>query len=258
MSYKFDCHCHVHEGSPDSKVAIKDYIDILISKGFSGMLVTDHDSYGGFEYWKSSLKDCVSDTFSVLRGIEYDTWDGGHFIVVMPEGCDAVRLTHKGLSVKKLIEYVHENGGILGPAHGFSEPFLSLYRTGRYKFDKSITSQFDFIEGFNACEHGRDNERACAVAKEYGLPTIGGSDAHWEKCVGEGYTSFSEPIKGNDDFIAYIKSGKPVEAGGNRYIGTTRDKLGRFNKLLVYGFFPYNKLSCMKHKVLHKFDKRSK
>ena len=48
MGYvKFDMHCHTAEGSVDAKISIDDYINILRKKGFGGMLVTDHDSYGG-------------------------------------------------------------------------------------------------------------------------------------------------------------------------------------------------------------------
>ena len=44
---KLDMHCHTAEGSTDSKVGIEDYIISLKKQGYNGMLVTDHDSYGG-------------------------------------------------------------------------------------------------------------------------------------------------------------------------------------------------------------------
>lgn len=46
---RFDMHCHTAEGSPDAKVKILDYIDLLKQRGFHGMLVTDHDSYSGYK-----------------------------------------------------------------------------------------------------------------------------------------------------------------------------------------------------------------
>lgn len=83
MKYvKFDMHCHTAEGSVDAKVNIEDYIKILRSKGFGGMLVTDHDSYGGYEAYVNSGKKY--DDFVVLRGIEYDSLEFGHFIVILP------------------------------------------------------------------------------------------------------------------------------------------------------------------------------
>ena len=45
---KLDMHCHVKEGSLDSKVSLEEYISCLKSQGFDGMLVTDHDTYKGY------------------------------------------------------------------------------------------------------------------------------------------------------------------------------------------------------------------
>ena len=53
---KIDMHCHTREGSPDGKVPIEQYIRMLRNQGFGGMLVTDHDSYGGYRYWKNNIK----------------------------------------------------------------------------------------------------------------------------------------------------------------------------------------------------------
>lgn len=85
MGYvKFDMHCHTAEGSVDAKVGIDDYIKILKSKGFNGMVVTDHDSYDGYDAYLSYGKKY--DDFVVLRGIEYDSLEFGHFIVILPQG----------------------------------------------------------------------------------------------------------------------------------------------------------------------------
>ena len=84
MGYvKFDMHCHTAEGSVDAKVGIDDYIKILKSKGFNGMVVTDHDSYDGYDAYLSYGKKY--DDFVVLRGIEYDSLEFGHFIVILPQ-----------------------------------------------------------------------------------------------------------------------------------------------------------------------------
>lgn len=82
---KIDMHCHTREGSPDGKVPIEQYIRMLRNQGFGGMLVTDHDSYGGYRYWKKNIKGDKYQDFLVLKGIEYDTLDAGHILVIMPE-----------------------------------------------------------------------------------------------------------------------------------------------------------------------------
>lgn len=37
---KIDMHCHVREGSVDSRVSLDEYITTLKEKGFDGMLIT--------------------------------------------------------------------------------------------------------------------------------------------------------------------------------------------------------------------------
>ena len=49
---KIDMHCHTAEGSIDARVGIVDYVKELINKGVDGMLVTDHNSYKGYEHWQ--------------------------------------------------------------------------------------------------------------------------------------------------------------------------------------------------------------
>lgn len=244
---KFDMHCHTHEGSPDSSVSIEEYARILISQGFDGMLVTDHDSYDGYRFWSKNLKDKNEfKDFVVLRGIEYDTFDAGHFIIILPMHEEPRLFEKKGLSLRRLIKIVHRHGGILGPAHPFGEKFLSIYNTGIFKKHTSITSSFDFIEGFNSCEDQIDNDKAKDIARMYDKACFAGSDSHKSTCVGTAITEIDANIKNENDLIRYIKNGNKPTISGKRWIGTIKDHLGPFNKFLVYGFFFYNKYGALK------------
>lgn len=240
---KFDMHCHTKEGSPDSRIPVLEYAHILKDKGFDGMLITDHDSYDGFRAWKHEFRDKGPEKFYVLKGIEYDTIDAGHFLVIMPNNVTLKILELRGLPFFILADLVHKNGGILGPAHPFGEKFLSIFNTGHFRYMHNISKHFDFLEGFNACEEMENNIAAMQVAEEYDLPTFGGSDAHKFESIGLGYTEFPEGIRirTNDDLIDYIKRDGHPECGGERFFGTTKDKLGRLNKVLVHSFWFYNK-----------------
>jgi len=262
---KIDMHCHTQEGSPDGHVPIEEYINSLKSQGFDGMLVTDHDSYNGYRYFKEHLKDKIKD-FVVLKGIEYDTVDAGHIIVVLPRGVKLRILEHKGMPVRLLIHIVHQYGGILGPAHPCGEPNLSIFATGKFKKrETSIAKRFDFIEAFNSGEDADANARSLEIAEKYSKPVTGGSDAHKLDCVGLAYTILEEDIKNEDELIEYIKAGKKTECGGEKYLGTIKEHLGKWNKLLVYGFWPYNKAGALIHhksrknelqKIIEEFDLR--
>lgn len=259
---KFDMHCHTKEGSPDAKVSIDAYITLLKEQGFNGMLVSDHDSYEGYRYWRENIKGKKHKDFVVLRGVEYDTLDAGHFLVIMPTGVSLKILEHKGMPVWLLLAIVHKHHGILGPAHPYGERFLSIFNTGIFKRTTAIAGEFDFIEGFNACEDLKDNIKAQRIGKQYKLPAFGGSDSHRFDCVGKAFTEFPVDIKSEDDLISYVKNKGRVVCGGERYVGTTKDKLGAFNHLLVQAFWFYNRVGALIHSrkrklELIKIEKRS-
>ena len=106
MFMKIDMHCHVKEGSIDSKVGLDEYITILKQHGFQGMVITDHDTYNGYRYWKENIKGKKHTDFVVLKGIEYDTRDAGHILVIMPEGVKMRVLEMRGMPLAVLIDLV--------------------------------------------------------------------------------------------------------------------------------------------------------
>ena len=126
---KLDMHCHTKEGSLDGKVPVEKYIELLKSQGFQGMLITDHDTYNGYRHWKNEIKGKKHKDFLVLKGIEYDTFGGGHILVIMPENVKLRCLELRGMPTHLLISIVHTHGGILGPAHPCGEKYMSLCRT---------------------------------------------------------------------------------------------------------------------------------
>ena len=238
---KIDMHCHVKEGSIDSKVGLDEYITKLKEHGFEGMLITDHDTYKGYRHWKYHMKGKVHEDFVVLKGIEYDTCDAGHIICIMPEGVKMRLLELRGLPVSALIDFVHRHGGILGPAHPCGEKYLSFTNTKKFYKSPEIIKRFDFIEAFNACEPEESNREAMKLTMKYKKPGIGGSDAHKLDCVSLAYTELPERITCETELISLIRRKAPIGVGGTIYGKTTKDKIGKANKLLVYSFWFYNK-----------------
>lgn len=234
-------HCHTKEGSLDGKIRLEEYVSILKEKGFHGMLITDHNSYNAYRYYKKHRNDEVFRDFLVLKGIEYDTIDAGHILVIMPETVKLPLLELRGLPVAMLIELVHRFGGILGPAHPCGEKYLSITNTKRFRKTPDIVSGFDFVETFNACESPESNRLASELAASYGLPGFGGSDAHKPECAGLAYADIDADITCESDLIAAMKAKAPVTSSGTYYHGTTKEKIGKINDLLIYSFWVYNK-----------------
>ena len=219
---KIDMHCHVKEGSIDSRVGIEEYIEILKKKGFQGMVITDHDTYNGYRYWKENIKGKKHTDFVVLKGIEYDTRDAGHILMIMPEGVKIRLLEMRGMPLALLIDLVHRNGGVLGPAHPCGEKYMSFTHA-------------------RSCETTESNAGAMKLAKKYGKLTTGGSDSHKSECVGRGYTILPEPVSCETELISLIHKKTPLKTGGVLYNKTTKEKIGKINKFLVYSFWVYNK-----------------
>lgn len=238
---KIDMHCHVKEGSLDSKVGVDEYITILKKHGFQGMVITDHNTYKGYRHWKKNMKGKVHTDFVVLKGIEYDTRDAGHILVIMPEGVKMRALELRGMPVSLLIDLVHRNGGVLGPAHPCGEKYLSITNTKKFYVAPEVMKRFDFIEAFNACEPVVSNAGAAKLAKKYGKVGVGGSDAHKPDCVGRAYTILPEPVSCETELISMIHKKVAFETGGTLYEKTTKEKIGKVNKLLVYSFWFYNR-----------------
>ena len=237
---KIDMHCHVREGSVDSKVSLDEYITKLKERGFDGMVVTDHDTYKGYRHWKNKMKGKVHKDFVVLKGIEYDTRDAGHMLIIMPQGVKMRLLELRGLPLSVLIDFVHHHGGIIGPAHPCGEKYMSFTNTKCCYQSPELIKRFDFIEVFNTCEPEGSNADALRLAQKYGKIGTGGSDSHKLDCVGTGYTILPEPVTCETELIAYIRKKAPLKVGGTLYTKTTKKKIGKVNKVLVYSFWFYN------------------
>lgn len=240
---KFDLHCHTKEGSLDAKTDVRTYIMRLIALGYDGMLITDHNSYKGYETWKK-IKSTLSFTkpFIVLKGIEYDTIDAGHYIIVLPEHINLKILELRGLTLDMLEKIVHSHGGILGPAHPYGTGCVSLMNTKIGKKAPHMFHKFDFVEGYNGCEKALSNVLACKLARKYKKPVIAGSDAHRANIIGSAYTIFDQPIRNNQDLIQYINEKKQPEIPGLLDYLVLKENIGLRQHLIDTGFFVYHHL----------------
>ncbi len=247
---RLDMHCHVNEGSMDSRIGVEKYIEILKSKGIDGMVITDHNTYNGYRYWKNHIKGKKHTDFVVLKGIEYDTLDAGHILVIMPEGVKMKLLELRGMPARILIDFVHRNGGVLGPAHPCGEKYMSYANTKCFYKSPEIIQEFDFIETYNACEPEISNGGAEVLATKYNKMGVGGSDAHRAECVGLGYTEFDVEISSETELISAIHKRVATRCGGELYLNTTKEKLGKAKALFSYSFWLYNKSGALyrKHK----------
>lgn len=204
-------HCHTSEGSLDARISVFTVVDQLKAKGFDGVLITDHNSYRGYEAWAESGRD----DFVVLKGIEYDTMDAGHMIIIMPEYADTSIFLHRGMNLKKLLEVVHRLGGAVGPAHPYDYCKFGIFNHHKWRRQKSVAYRFDFVETFNSCANKFNNNHAAKLARVYQRAAFGGSDNHRLSGIGLGYTDINTPIRNNDDLLQALQAGASFKAGGH-------------------------------------------
>lgn len=235
---KFDLHCHTKEGSLDSKVSVQEYVYKFMTLGYDGFMISDHNSYKGCRAWDKLSKDPRYRDFHVIRGIEYDTKDAGHILVVMPDDIYIPLLKVRGMRCSRLIKIVHIFGGILGPAHPFGAASSSAM--GFKKMDMHLVRKFDFIETFNTCESAVSNTRAKILADEYGMPGFAGSDSHVCGYLGMACTEIDADIRCNNDLIKAVKNRVPIRAYGTEREQTRKGRR-KEHWIGILGFKVYNR-----------------
>jgi len=246
---KFDLHCHTKEGSLDSKVSVTEYAEKFQQLGFNGFMISDHNSYRGCHAWDQISDSPEYKNITVIRGIEYDTKDAGHILIIMPDKVYLKILRIRGMRCRNLIRIVHAFGGILGPAHPFGVATSSAM--GFKQMEMHLLRHFDFIETFNTCEAPLSNQLAAELAQSYQKPTFAGSDSHVPEYIGMACTEIDAPIFCNNDLIQAVKSGVSFAASGTERSVTKKAKrkehwIGRagfkiYNRGIGKLVYPYRK-----------------
>ena len=218
---KYEMHVHTSPCSGGGR-DIREHIDDLIGKGFSGMVITNHfyrgdtridrelpweefvDAYRqdylyGLEYAKE--KD-----FDLLFGLEESVGDGQEILLygITPE----LIVSHPELKkapAEKYAEVVHSTGGLVYQAHP--------YRARRYvknPYPLECLNMLDGIEVYNAANEQEWNESARELADKLGLACVAGSDGHKIGTAGRAGIATKERIRNNDDLVRILKSGEYI------------------------------------------------
>lgn len=218
-------HFHTREGSIDGKVGVNDALNILKYKGYDGVLITDHNSYSGY----NAVYNESEYGLKVLCGMEYDTVDGGHCLIILPDRLQLSQLTEPGLRIEEVIELVHSVGGVIGLSHPYDCSRLG-FMNASCKNKEKILKDIDFIEGVNASSFKKKNDKAMELAKKLNKPIFSGSDSHKKTEVGKGSTEVRAEITSNRDLIELVK-----RAGFNTFlVADTYRKPSKLEKILQF------------------------
>ena len=193
---RLDLHVHT-EYSFDGRIPIDKLVDICISKGLTGIAVTDHNTIEG----ALRLKELIPEGFVLIIGEEILT-DSGELIGYFLE-----TPIPKGLSVDETIDRIKQQGGLVCVPHPFDR-----FRKSRLdaRVLARIIDKVDMIEGFNArVILPLDNRHAMRFAKLHNLPVTAGSDAHAEFELGRTYVEMMA-FNNSDEFLRNLRTAKLV------------------------------------------------
>lgn len=215
--YKYEMHIHTSPCSGGGS-DIREHIDELIKKGYSGMVVTNHfyagdtridrelswedfvDAYRqdyicGLEYAKER-------DFDLLFGLEEHVGCGQEILLygITPE-LIAAHPELKNASAEIFVEVVHSAGGLVYQAH----PYRARWYISQ-PFPLECLDKLDGIEVYNAGNDPEWNESAKKLADEKGLACVAGSDGHSVASAGRAGIVSKERIRNNGVLVRILKN----------------------------------------------------
>ena len=218
--YKMDSHIH-SEYSPDSKSKLKDIFKVAKSRNIDIIAISDHNTVDGS---KEARRLTKKDDLLVIPSIEISSIEGH----ILGFGCE--EKIDRDLPAAETIDLIHDQSALAIIPHPYCFYRHGLLCKADYKdlkIDAIETKNARFIVGY--C-----NNKAKNLSKNENLPSLGASDAHYFKFVGDCYSKI-DCEKDIDSVLKSIKKGK-VEAFGK---GTSNIKLSKY---------------LFEDKVLKKFD----
>ena len=206
---KMDSHIH-SEYSPDSSSKIDDILGTAKKRNIDVIAISDHNTVDGTS---EVLKKTRNTDRLAIPSIEISSTHGH----ILGFGCE--ENIPRDLSPQDTIDRIHDLGGLAIIPHPFC-----FYRHGLLCKSDYRDLKIDAIETKNArFVVGYCNNKAKKLSKNEQIPSLGASDAHYWKFVGDCY-SMVEAEKDIDSIFKAIKKGR-VESRGK---GTSNILLSKY------------------------------
>lgn len=193
MKLKADLHIHTKEDLQDNiDYDAYELIDMVSEKGFDVISITNHNCMT----YNDELSSYAQDKgILLIPGIE-KTIEGDHVVFLNADLEEVNRTT----SLRDLKSLEDDRSLIIAP-----HPFIPSKNSLNSHFEKHI-DLFDAVEytGFYF-RYLNFNKKAERLARKYGLPMIGCSDAHFVTQIGSTYTLI-DAEKSIESIIHAIKS----------------------------------------------------
>lgn len=194
-----DLHVHTNVSSPCSQIDPRQLLNVASRIGLDAVCVTEHDEMEGAEVaWRLGRER----GFRVFRGVEVYTEFGDMLVFGLYRPSFGIKTPFS-----ELLREVREAGGAIIPCHP-CRGSLGFHHSLGPENAECLLAGVDAIETRNGGSSPESNLAAEAIAEKYGLPGIGGSDAHFLMQVGRCLTVFERELRDEKDLIAEIKAGR--------------------------------------------------
>jgi predicted metal-dependent phosphoesterase TrpH len=219
---------HIHTLASDGTSGIDEILDhVEDATDLDVIAITDHERIDAALAARTIATERGLRA-EVVIGEEVSTL-GGHLLALfITERVRPLR------TLRTTIAEIHEQGGIAIPAHPLVPYPLCAqgWILRRLIDDPDPRVRPDAIEAFNPTTLGRPwHGRVVRFAAEYGLATVGNSDAHAADAIGVGWTTF--PGRTADDLRAAILAGRTIHHGSFHGTAAQLPTFGR--QLRKYG-----------------------
>ena len=194
-----DLHVHTAVSSPCSQIDPRLLVEVAPRIGLDAVCVTEHEEMEGAEVARQMGLEAG---FPVFRGVEVYTELGDMLVFGLYRPSFPMQTPFE-----ELLREVRDAGGVIIPAHPCrgSRGFHHVLGEERAEF---LLANIDAIETRNGGSSPESNRAAKAYAEKYGIPGVGGSDAHFLMQVGRSLTVFEREITGEAALVEEVRAGR--------------------------------------------------
>ncbi len=194
-----DLHVHTSVSSPCSQIEPRLLVRAAKEMGLDALCVTEHEELEGAEVARRLGEEAG---FPVFRGVEVYTECGDMLVF------GACRRRYPVTTpFAELLEEVRGLGGVIIPCHP-CRGSLGFHHTLGEEKAEFLLSSVDAIEVRNGGSSPESNQAAEVYASHYGLPGVGGSDAHFIMQLGRCLTVFERDLGSEEELVEEIKAGR--------------------------------------------------
>ena len=196
---QIDLHVHTNVSSPCSLIEPEVMIERAFEMGLDGICVTEHEEIEGAEV---AHELGLNSGLPVFRGIEIYTEFGDMLVYGLYRDAPAWKTPFE-----ELLAMCRETGAVIIPAHPcrVTGELERLYGWERAEY---MLGNVTAIETHNGGCSPDGNRAALELGSRYGLPGVGGSDAHHLFQIGRCLTVFDDEITTDEELVAALKTGR--------------------------------------------------